>query len=153
MKPVLFLAAAAALALTSAPAFTQTSTPPADTMGTPPQGVQNLRDSPYRGPDPRPEQNRCFDGQHIVGANRAGPETVIVQPRRGPIYQLQLADGCPALNAAEKITVRAQGYSVCSGHKAVLVSKTPTGAKQCRVKDVRRLTSTEIAALAAATRR
>jgi hypothetical protein len=150
MKPVLFLAAAGALALIGAPAFTQTSAPPVDTMGTPAPGVQNLANSPYRGPDLRRDANRCFDGRHIVGANRSGLETVIVQPRRGPIYQLQLADSCEALKTAAKITVRAAGGSVCPGQEAVLVADNPGGAKHCRVKDVRPLTSAEIAALAAA---
>jgi len=153
MKPALYFAAAAALALASSPALTQTSSPPVDTMGTPWQGVQNLADSPYRGPDAQPDLNRCFNGRHIVGVNRSGPKTVIVQSRQGPIYQLQLTDGCEALNAADKIAVRADGDAVCPGRDAVLVSQTPSGAKRCRVSDVRRLNPTEIAALAAATRR
>lgn len=153
MKVVLFLAAAGALAFASAPAFTQTSPPPpADTGYSPPHGVQDLRDSPYRGPDFRADLDRCFNGRYVVGANRAGPSSVIVQPRWGPIYQLQLADDCEALNGAQKITVQASGqHLVCAGRAAVLISHTATGAKQCRISKVHRLTSAEVAALSTAT--
>lgn len=152
MKRTLFLAVVASLALTGAPASTQTTAPPVDTMGTPYQGEASGRNSPYRGPDFSPAPNQCFNGRNVVGANRFGPKTVVVQTGRGAIYKLQLADGCEALNAAEKIAVRGQGYSVCSGSEAVLISHTSTGAKRCQVKDVRRLTTTEMAPLAATAR-
>lgn len=152
MKPVAFLAVLGTLALTAAPASTQTSPPPSNSMGTPYQGVQTLADSPYRGPDRRWDGDGCFDGRRIVGANRTGPRTVIVQPDRGAIHELQLAQECQALNGAEKIALRADGRRICPGRQAVLVSATAGGAKTCRVKEIRRLSSTEVAKLAAAAR-
>ena len=67
---------------------------------------------------------------------------------------LRLADECAALDAAYKIAVRAQdGYDVCARSSAELVIQTAGGEKRCLVRDVRRLTPRETAALATAAHR
>jgi hypothetical protein len=111
---------------------------------------------------------QCFDGRTIAGVNRAGGQRLLVQPRkevvydrsqypqprRAAVYDLRLADDCAALDAAYKIAVRAQdGYDVCARSSAELVLQTAGGERRCLVRDVRRLTPRETAALATAARR
>jgi hypothetical protein len=155
MKPALFAAALAAIAVSAAPALGQDAPPappPVPAAGDyAPQGGNVLRDDPYRlDPFFRTGAQQCFDGRAVVGANRAGETTLYVQARRSPIYRLELAETCGALDSALKLGVRAEGARVCANGSAVLLVKTPAGEKRCRVRDVKRLSRTEVAEIAAA---
>lgn len=154
MKTLLIAAAAATLALTALPAATQDAPapPPVADSGTPPN-VLSFSNSPYRLADSYTHPGRCFDGKTLTGVNRAGDRILYVQARTGEVYSMGLADGCDALNAAEKLTVKAGGRVVCEGDRAVVAVTTPAGDRQCRAGDVRRLTRTEVATLAATARR
>lgn len=154
MKTLLIAAATATLALTALPAATQDAPapPPVADSGTPPN-VLSFSNSPHRLADASTHPGRCFDGKTLAGVNRAGDRTLYVQARTGEVYSMALGDGCAALNAAEKLTVKAGGRLVCEGDRAVVAVTTPAGAKQCRAGDVRRLTRTEVATLAATARR
>ena len=152
MKPGLFVASAV-LALAAAPAL-------ADGFFDA-QAQLRAYPAPVTGP-------QCFDGRTIAGVNRGGAQRLFVQPRKEvvydrthyvrpaepAIYDLRLADDCAALDAAYKIAVRAQdGYDVCARSSAELVLQTAGGERRCLVRDVRRLTPRETAALATAARR
>ena len=76
-----------------------------------------------------------------------------MQARNSPVYRLELAEPCNALYAAQKLSVRASGYAVCANDNATVVVKTPAGEKRCKVSEVKRLTKTEVADIAAASRR
>lgn len=139
MKTVL-LFACAALALTAVPALADNG---------------QIDDwSQYRISPQPPQPRQCFSGKAVTGANRSGEKTLYVQAGRGAIFRLQLADGCAALDAAETLTVRAEGGDVvCARSRADVVAHTPAGARRCRVAEVRPLTSREVAVLAKAVRR
>ncbi|PVM88114.1 hypothetical protein DDF62_15140 [Caulobacter radicis] len=137
------LIALAALALGAAPAV-------ADNGQVFDHGAQ-LR--AYSSVLPRDNARQCFNGAVITGANRSGDNTVYVQSTQG-IYRLRLASDCDGLNAAEKINVRSSGSDIiCPGEIADVIAKTAAGPRHCRVAEVRRLTSAEISALSAASRR
>ncbi|KRA66229.1 hypothetical protein ASD79_02810 [Caulobacter sp. Root655] len=143
MKPALFVIGVA-MALSSAPAMADN--------GQVFDFASQLR--AYSSSLPRDDAKQCFNGKFIAGANRSGEKTLYIQAAQGGIYRLQLADGCAALNSAEKVSVRANGSDVvCLGERAEMVAQTATGAKRCQVADVRRLTSGERSALSTATRR
>lgn len=138
MKPALFFAAAALLSVTT-PAV-------ADNGQRFDEGAQ-LR---AYGPGPWRPEAQCFRGTSIAGVTRASDRTVYVQSKAGAIYRLELAGDCGALDQARKVTVRGDGgFAVCPGTAANLVAQTPTGAKQCRVAEVRRLGPSDLAALSA----
>jgi len=142
MKPVLFFVSAA-LALAAAPASADNGQ------------VFSHAAQQQAYPSPAEFDGRsCFNGKSVAGANRIGYKTVYVQASKGAIFELQLARSCPALNAAEKLTVRSStGNAVCSRGSAELVVQTPAGARRCSVSDVRRLTSHDVAVLSTAPRR
>jgi hypothetical protein len=158
MKPALLLAAAAAVTLAAIPALTQEAppapapSPPVADSGT--LGGNVMRDDPYRiDAFSRPGHGQCFNGRAIVGANRAGDRTLYVQARNSPVYRLELSEPCDALYAAQKLSVRASGGAVCANDKATILVKTPAGEKRCKVREVKRLTKTEVADIAAGARR
>ena len=142
MKPALFVAIAA-VALSTAPAFADN--------GQVFDHVAQL--NAYSNVTPRDNARQCFNGKFISGANRSGDKTLYVQSTQG-IYRLRLTDECDALNAAEAITVRANGSDlVCPGDGAEAIARTAAGAQHCRVTNVHRLTSGEVKALSVADRR
>ena len=111
MKPVLVLAAAAAI-LSTAPAL-------ADNGQVFDHAAQLAA---YSNTLPRDNAKQCFNGQFISGVNRSGPNTLYVQsPKRG-IYRLRLAGDCSALDGAQKLTVRSNGSDlICPGEAAETV--------------------------------
>lgn len=140
MKPALLLASAA-VALSAGPAF-------ADNGQIFDAGAQ-LRAFPTAAPS-----QQCFSGRLVSGISRAGDKTLYVQSRTGSIYRLRLPGACAALDAAQKIALRADGGDViCPGSAAVVVATTPAGAQRCAVADVRGMSPRETTALAAAARR
>jgi hypothetical protein len=159
MKPLLFSLAAAAV-LVCAPASAQDSGGSGGGTGggnggaPPPQASSSFSNpGPYNGPYTNlpglfSRSKACFNGSAITGANRIGDRIVYVQAGRGAIFRLDTPEGCEALKAAEKLTVRVAGqYEVCNGEKARLIVKTAAGSKSCKVAEVRHLTSTELAEL------
>ncbi|WP_421739849.1 DUF6491 family protein [Caulobacter sp.] len=143
MKPALFIGAAL-MAFSSVPAM-------ADNGQVFDEQAQ-LR--AYSSTIPADGARRCFNGKFITGANRAGGKTLYVQSTQRMIYRVRLAEGCDALQSAEKVSLRANGGDVvCSGDAAEMIAQTAAGPKRCRVSDVRRLTSGEVTALATAPRR
>ncbi len=156
MRPLLFLAGA--LALAAAPALTQTAGPapgpgPAPSPA-PPSSYMSY--GPFDGTaqfgtkeDPR---KQCFNGRFVIGSNRAGDRTVYVQTKAAGVFRLDLKDTCDALNAAQRLTVRANGNDVvCPGQAATIVLKTAAGPKRCAVGEITHLNSTEVAELVAST--
>lgn len=108
----------------------------------------------YSSTLPRDNARQCFNGKFIAGVNRSGQDTLYVQSPQGGIYRLRLTETCGALDAAQKLTVRANGGDVvCPGDFAQAVAKTAAGDKLCRINNVRRLTPGEVTALATAARR
>lgn len=143
MKPILFLAAAAAV-LSAVPALADD--------GQVFDHAAQLR--AYSNTLPRDNAKQCFNGQFISGVNRSGHDTLYVQSTQGAIYRLRLAGDCSALDAARKLTVRSGGSDiVCSGDRAETVAWTSAGARRCEVEDVHRLTAREATALSTAPRR
>lgn len=164
MKPSLLLLAVATV-LAGGPVFAQTAgggpgggtpgaTPPPTSAGS---NYLSLGDLPFTnvpGFDTRSRARVCFLGSAIAGANRIGDRIVYVQARGGAIFRLEMPDGCEALHAAEKLTVRVAGqYETCTGDKGLLVVRTAAGSKRCRIEAIRHLTATELAALKTSTAR
>jgi transposase len=137
MKP--YLVVAALLALVAVPALADNG--------------QIMRDpqANYRS-DYRVAQRmsaQCFHGKTVVGANRAGETVLLIQTSTGAIYELAVPRGCPALDSARKVTVRADGGNVvCAGRDAEMFARTAAGTKRCYVSAVRQMPSAEISALA-----
>ena len=141
MKPLLF--AAVAMALAAAPALAQEQ----------PQ-QPNVFDSAAhaRAYNTAFDINRptlqCFNGEKIKGVSRSGQRTLILQNGAGAIYEVTLRHDCHAADRAQKISaLSSQGAPICRNDSAILFARTTEGVQRCRITDVRRLSSGEIAAL------
>lgn len=144
MKTVLLIVGAA-VALSSAPAVAQNGQQVFDWQA-------QAAAYPDGGPDPM-RVRQCFNGKVITGINRAGAQTLYVQPAYGGVYRMRLEGDCAGLNAATKVSMNTDGADlVCPGERAQLVAQTAAGAKQCRVAGLKRLTGAELASLAASAR-
>jgi hypothetical protein len=145
MRPLLFLAAAAALA----------SALPALAL---PNDVQifsyGAQYGAFGNDIPRDHAPQCFNGLFISGADRSGDDILYVQGPWGAIYRLRLTKSCAALNAARKLTVRSNGSDmICPGDAAETIAWTAAGSKRCGVNEVHRVTEAEAIALSKAPRR
>ena len=139
MKTVLLIVGAA-MALTSASAVAQNAPQVFD------WGAQAAA-YPDGGADPQ-RVRQCFNGKSIAGINRAGAQTLYVQPAYGGVYRMRLEGDCAALNAATKVSMTTDGADmVCPGERAQLVAQTASGLKQCRVAGLKRLNNAELSAL------
>lgn len=100
------------------------------------------------------ESRQCFNGRSIASANTADGQ-LYVQSAHGGVYRMRLTGDCASLVDARSLALRSDtGDTVCPGESARLMIKAASGASQCRVSDVRKVTSREAAALSvAATRR
>jgi hypothetical protein len=143
MKPVLFLAVAAA-AVSLVPALADN--------GQRFDHAAQLR--AYSNTLPRDVARKCFNGQFVAGVNRSDDRTLYVQSPKGAIYRLRLAKPCPALDTADKLTLRSNGSDIiCSGEAAETIAWTATGSQRCDVNSVHWLSPRERTALASATGR
>ncbi|MBU1374522.1 MAG: hypothetical protein KKE02_01615 [Alphaproteobacteria bacterium] len=134
MKPALFLATAA-LTLTTVPALADNGQ----------RFDAKAQMQAYSSADPIAPGKQCFNGRQITGVNRAGDKTIYVQARQGAIYALRLRASCAPLNAAETLTLRANGGdTICPGSAVELIAQTAAGPQRCAASDVRALTFREI---------
>ncbi|WP_235524900.1 hypothetical protein [Caulobacter sp. Root1455] len=140
MKPMLFLAAAAAMS-SAVPASADNG-----------QRFDHAAQmNAYSNVLPRDHARACFDGRFIAGANRSGPNILYVQSPKGAIFRLRLASNCPALDDAHKLTMRSDGGDlICSGDPAETIAWTAAGSRRCYVNEVHWLNPGERLALATA---
>lgn len=143
MKAVLFIAAAAAVVLAGAPAATQEAAPaPRPDSGTPNPPTNVPMGSPYL-PHSVIQDRDCHDLSRMAAATRTG-DTLFLQTERGAIFRMELVEPCDGVEAADKIVVR----NVCGSGGSQLKLSTSTGPRSCKVRQVRRLTGPEVAAIA-----
>lgn len=127
---------------------------PAGAQYEPPNVFDAAAQAHAYGTGARPKALQCFNGQRIKAASRSGERTLLVQNGGGAIYEVTLKAPCQAADRATKITaMSSQGAPVCEDDTAVLFARTDTGLKRCKIDNVRRLSSGELALLSAAQRR
>lgn len=97
---------------------------------------------------------RCFNGAKIKGVSRSGQRSLLVQNGGGAIYEVKLREDCHAVERATRLSAASsRGAPVCEDDTAILFARTDTSLKRCKITDVRRLSSSEIAAFAGAAKR
>ncbi len=103
---------------------------------------------PANSADKPGQPRQCF-WNHQVNSFAAQDDR-IVNLRVGvkDYYQLELFAPCPDVEWTQKIALISRGSStICSGLDAEVVTPTPIGPQKCMVRNVRKLTPTEVAAL------
>lgn len=92
----------------------------------------------------------CFWGSQVTGFSDAGPDRAILNIGQRESWELTLAPGCPDVDWAMKIGIRARGGDrVCPGRPADLFvpNASGSGMRRCLVQTVRKLSPEEAAAV------
>ncbi|RAK52585.1 DUF6491 family protein [Phenylobacterium deserti] len=91
---------------------------------------------------------QCFWTRNVNGFAAADDNVVNVRVSGGDIYQLALFAPCRDVDWAQGVALRSRaGSTVCTGADAELIVPGPLGPNTCQVREVRRLTPEEAAAL------
>jgi hypothetical protein len=90
-----------------------------------------------------PQSRRaCFWPSQVSGFGDAGPDKAILRIGARERWELTLSPGCPDVDWAMRIGIRARGGErVCEGRPAELIvpEESGTGARRCLVRTVRKL--------------
>lgn len=94
----------------------------------------------------------CFWGSQVTGFSDAGPDHAILNIGQMESWELTLAPGCPDVDWAMKIGIRTRGGDrICPGRPADLfvpnASGSGSGMRRCLVRNVRKLSPEEAAAV------
>ena len=97
-----------------------------------------------------PQNGRaCFWASQVTGFSDAGPDRALVSIGRRETWELVLSPGCPDVDWAMRIGIRAHGGErICTGRPAQLFvpNASESGFQRCLVREVRRLSPKEAAA-------
>lgn len=97
----------------------------------------------------RPERQQCFWPSEVSGFSDAGRDRALVRLGFRETWELTLSPGCPPVNFALRIGIRARGGErVCVGRPAELVVPyaSGSGSRRCLVRSIRKLSAEEAAA-------
>jgi len=102
--------------------------------------------SPLEGAE-KPRR-QCFWANQVNNFAAEGDRVVNVRVGVKDIYRLEIFGTCPEIDWTQKIAIVSRGGStICSGLDADLVVPSSIGPQRCTVRNVRKLTPEEVAAL------
>jgi len=104
--------------------------------------------SPLEGADKPARQ--CFWSSRVNGFAAPDDRTVNVRVGVKDVYQFEMFGPCDDIDWANRIAVVARGSShICTGNglDAEIISPSTLGPRRCMVKNIRKLSPTEAAAL------
>lgn len=84
----------------------------------------------------------CFWASQVSGFSSTGRDRALVRIGTRERWELTLAPGCPDIDWAMQIGIRARGGSrICSGRNAELLvpNASGSGMQRCLVRDIRQL--------------
>jgi hypothetical protein len=74
--------------------------------------------------------------------------TINVRVGAKDIYQFEMLGACPDVEWSNRIAIVSRGSnSICTGLDAEIIAPGPLGPQRCHVRNVRKLSPAEIAAL------
>lgn len=98
--------------------------------------------------EPGKSPRQCFWTRSVNNFAAADEHTVNVRVGVKDVYQFEMFGACPNVDWSERVALVSHGSSwICSGLDAEIITRTPTGPQRCPVRNIRKLTPTEIAAL------
>ncbi|WP_374472449.1 DUF6491 family protein [Phenylobacterium sp.] len=96
---------------------------------------------------------QCFWASSVNGFRAVDERAVNLRVGVRDVYRLELIGPCPDVDWATRIAIQSRGgNSICTGLDAVLIAPSPIGPQRCLVRNVRKLTAAEVAALPDAAR-
>lgn len=94
----------------------------------------------------RPDR-QCFWNHQVNSFASADNRIVNVRVGVRDVYQMEMFGPCHDVDWSQKIALVSRSGSICTGFDAEIVAESPLGPQRCQVKNIRKLTPAEIAAL------
>jgi hypothetical protein len=97
--------------------------------------------------EPQEAGRQCFWASQVSGFSDAGPDRALVRIGQREMWELTLSPGCPDVDWAMKIGIRARsGERICPGRPAELLvpNASESGFQRCLVRNVRKLSAKEM---------
>ncbi|MEO8113816.1 MAG: DUF6491 family protein [Phenylobacterium sp.] len=100
-----------------------------------------------KSPAETPKQ-QCFYTRNVNNFAAADEHTVNVRVGVKDVYQFEMFGACPDIDWSQRVALVSRGSSwICSGLDAEIITHTAIGPQRCPVRNIRKLTPVEIAAL------
>lgn len=104
--------------------------------------------SPEEGAAAAKPVRQCFRPSQVYGFASADEKTVNLRVGARDVYQFEMYGRCHDVDWAQRIAIVSRGSSwICRGLDAELITPSPIGPQRCNVKNMRKLTPEEVAAL------
>ncbi|MGA0606403.1 DUF6491 family protein [Phenylobacterium sp. VNQ135] len=93
-------------------------------------------------------KRQCFWARQVNNFAAEGDRVVNVRVGVKDIYRMELFGTCPEIDWTQRIAIVSRGgSSICSGLDADLIVPSSIGPQRCTVRNIRKLTPEEVAAL------
>jgi hypothetical protein len=93
-------------------------------------------------------KRQCFWARNANGFAAVDDQTVNVRVGVRDVYRFELLGPCPDIDWSQQIALVSRGSSsICSGLDAEIVTRSTIGPQRCAVRNMRKLTPAEVAAL------
>jgi hypothetical protein len=104
--------------------------------------------SPAEAGETAKPKRQCFWANQVNNFAAESDEVVNVRVGVKDIYRMELFGTCHEIDWSQRIGIRSRGGStICSGLDAELIVPSSIGPQRCTVRNVRKLTPEEVAAL------
>lgn len=91
---------------------------------------------------------QCFSASSVSGFSAVDDRTVNLRVGVKDVYQLELFSPCGDIDWSNRIAIQARNGSwICSGMDATVIAPSALGPQRCLVRNVRKLSPEEVAAL------
>lgn len=98
-------------------------------------------------PDAKPAR-QCFWANRVTNFASTDNKTINVRVGVKDVYQFEMLGACPDVEWSTRIAIVSRGSnSICTGLDAEIIAPGPLGPERCFVRNVRKLSPSEIAAL------
>ena len=98
-------------------------------------------------PGKQPAQ-QCFFTRSVNGFAAVNENIVNVSVGVRDVYQFEMFGPCQDIDWANKVALVSRGSSwICAGVDAEIITQTGIGPQRCQVRNIRKLTPAEVAAL------
>lgn len=95
-----------------------------------------------------PAGRQCFWADRVNSFASVDDRVVNVRVGVKEIYQFEMFGRCHDIDWSQRIGIVSRGGStICSGLDAEVIAPSPIGPQRCPVRNIRRLTEAEVAAL------
>jgi len=98
-------------------------------------------------PEAKPKRE-CFFNRNVNSFAAVDENTVNVRVGVRDYYQFEMFDRCRDIDWTNQVALVSRGSSsICTGMDAEIVTQTTLGPQRCQVRNIRKLTPAEVAAL------